>query len=573
MKPLRRFALLTAVAVCFLLALPGTASAHPMGNFSINRFAAIQIASGPVRVLYIVDMAEIPTFQELSNLGADPSGQLTAAQRSSYLPRQARSLAAGLNIHFAGRAVALRLRADDLIFPPGAGGLPTERLYFVFESRLSRVPGTLSYQDNNFAGRAGWKEIITPGGGSRTLSSTPSISRSRDLTEYPTSTSNSPPQDLNATVQILRGDRSTLVFSPANATIREAEAPLFGPDGRWSALAKGLTLKGTYASLSPGRTDALTTLIKNGDFSVGVLLLSLVVAFWFGAGHALSPGHGKTVVAAYLVGSRGTSAHAVLLGLTVTLTHTAGVFALGLVTIYLSRYILPDQLYPWLGFTSGMMVALMGLYLFARRLRAMRASHASTPFGTASPGHDQQDHHHTHAIDHHSHDHSHHHESVHGTEQHSDHEHIQTLGAGRVHRHGLFGRAHSHGPVPGQDGGKVSLKSLIALGVSGGILPCPSALIVLLSAIAFHRVAFGMLLIVAFSCGLATVLTAIGLLMVHSRRLIDRLQSRRTASLTTFLRVMPVLPVLSAASVAGIGAVLAIGALGPGMVPLLLTQL
>src|SRR5450759_3240354 len=145
MKPLRRFALLTAVAVCFLLALPGTASAHPMGNFSINRFAAIQIASGAVRVLYIVDMAEIPTFQELSNLGADPSGQLTAAQRSSYLPRQARSLAAGLNIHFAGRAVALRLRADDLIFPPGAGGLPTERLYFVFESRLSRVPGTLSY--------------------------------------------------------------------------------------------------------------------------------------------------------------------------------------------------------------------------------------------------------------------------------------------------------------------------------------------------------------------------------------------------------------------------------------------
>jgi nickel/cobalt transporter (NicO) family protein len=219
-----------------------------------------------------------------------------------------------------------------------------------------------------------------------------------------------------------------------------------------------------------------------------------LLAAALGAFHALEPGHGKTVVAAYLVGSRGTARHALILGLIVTASHTAGVYVLGGVTLYASRYIVPERLYPWLGAVSGLIIAALGFSLFLKRYAGRDEDH----------GHE-----------HHGHGHAHNH--AHGR-QHHGHRH------GDGHEHG-----HDHGHVHGHDhhlpaGQLVSLRELFALGITGGIVPCPAALVVLLSAVALRRVGFGLFLIAAFSVGLAAVLIAIGLLMVYARRLMARFQ-------------------------------------------------
>jgi ABC-type nickel/cobalt efflux system permease component RcnA len=236
--------------------------------------------------------------------------------------------------------------------------------------------------------------------------------------------------------------------------------------------------------------DRFAALIAAPISGPGGLLVALLVAFGLGAAHALAPGHGKTIVAAYLVGSRGTARHALFLGLTTTITHTAGVFALGLITLWVSRYILPEQLYPWLGVLSGALVVVIGVALFNGRLRLLGGGHE------------------------HDHDHEHDHNNLYGD---------PSVGASvSAHTHGPFGVAHTHAP-PGSNGAPVTWHGLLALGISGGLLPCPSALVVLLSAIALGRVGLGLALIVAFSLGLAGVLTAIGLLLVYAGRLFARL--------------------------------------------------
>jgi ABC-type nickel/cobalt efflux system permease component RcnA len=225
--------------------------------------------------------------------------------------------------------------------------------------------------------------------------------------------------------------------------------------------------------------NAFTALLTEPLRGPGMILFALAVAASLGAFHALEPGHGKTVVAAYLVGARGTVWHAVLLGLVVTASHTAGVYLLGGVTLYASRYVVPERLYPWLGAASGLLIVALGANLLYRRLTGGRRS---------AHGHTHADHpgHHSHDGHHHGHD---------------------------------PGHGHHH-PSPE---GPVSLRALVALGVSGGIVPCPAALVVLLGAVASRQIGLGLLLIVAFSVGLAAVLIAIGLLVVCARWLVTRL--------------------------------------------------
>jgi ABC-type nickel/cobalt efflux system permease component RcnA len=206
--------------------------------------------------------------------------------------------------------------------------------------------------------------------------------------------------------------------------------------------------------------SGFAALVNREELGFWVILASLGAALFWGMAHALSPGHGKSIVTAYLIGQRGTPRHAALLGLIVTATHTVGVFALGLVTLLLSRFIVPDQLYPWLNLVAGVLVVGIGISVLRARWRKRH---------------------------HHHHDHHHHHHD------HHDHHH------------------------------DLSRRSLIAVGISGGLLPCPSALVVLLGAISLHRVTFGMLLIVAFSLGLALTITGIGLVAVLGRRLFRRL--------------------------------------------------
>jgi ABC-type nickel/cobalt efflux system permease component RcnA len=283
--------------------------------------------------------------------------------------------------------------------------------------------------------------------------------------------------------------------------------------------------------LHPGQAQNFIFSPENREFSLmqgsgwqpaGSFLVAIAGAFLWGAMHSMSPGHGKTIVGAYLAGSRATAQHALFLGLTTTITHTAGVFALGLITLFASEYILPEQLYPWLSFLSGLMVVAIGLNLFISRLRSTQLLKKSS-FGHSHTG----DHHHHH----HSHDHHHHHDHDHSHEHHH-------------HDHGHSHSDHSHLP-PGADGTPVSWRSLLALGISGGLLPCPSALVVLLSAIALGRTGFGLLLVLAFSLGLAGVLTGLGLLLVYAKRLFE--------GLPTQVRWVRALPAISALCVALIG--------------------
>src|SRR2546426_1049527 len=422
---------------------PAGAAAHPLGNFSINHYAALEIAPPVVSVRYIIDLAEIPTFQEIQETGVVADVGHPSAAR--YATDKAEALGRGLTLEVDGRRLALEQRAQEIVFPPGVGDPPTLKLGVLFRAQLPADAAgrelTLRYRDENFPGRAGWKEIIAVVRPGVTLvrSTVPSRDRSGGLASYPTDLLGSPPQDLEAQVVVLPAASAVAGFPSS-----EREPPIFG---------------GGAGARRPTR-DRFTELVGTPDAGLGVVAIALLVASALGAFHALEPGHGKTVVAAYLVGSRGTARHALILGLIVTASHTAGVYLLGGITFYASRHVVPERLYPWLGLASGLTIAVLGFVLFVRRYSGGVEGHA-----------------------HHHHDGTHH---------------------------------HHH------EGEPVSLRSLFALGISGGIFPCPAALVVLLSAVSLRRVGFGLLLIVAFSVGLAAVLVTIGILMVYARRLMSR---------------------------------------------------
>jgi ABC-type nickel/cobalt efflux system permease component RcnA len=503
-----------------MVLLPAVAAAHPMGNFSISHYAAISVARDGVEIRYLIDMAEIPTFQEIQDSGIVPEPDHPSL--APYLRGRAETLKAGLHVELNGRRLTLRNRSREVLFTPGAGDLPTMKLALVYRAGLEgAIPGGLNrlrYRDDNFRDRAGWKEVVAVVGPEVVLASStvPATDRSRQLSDYPTDLLNSPPQQLEAqlTVALPGAPGASAALGPSGRP-STGGPPSAGPDpSRSSALPDRDRPAGTTAGAGPSATvpapvqsavtpapavtgavtvqpnrqstprDAFTDLVSTTHMGPGMILFAAAVAATLGAFHALEPGHGKTVVAAYLVGSRGTAAHAVLLGLIVTASHTAGVYLLGGVTLYASRYIVPERLYPWLGVTSGLIIAGLGLYLFLRRYA-----------GETHP---------------HGHGHSHHpgHSHDHGLPHTHEHAHDQ-------HHH------HGHHHVPA---GTVSIRQLLALGITGGIVPCPAALVVLLSAVALRRIGFGLFLIVAFSVGLAAVLVAIGLLMVYARRFMTHFQ-------------------------------------------------
>jgi nickel/cobalt transporter (NicO) family protein len=419
--------LLIALSLFFVLAPP--ASAHPLGNFTVNRFARVEAAGDRVYVRYVLDLAEIPTFQDRGT----PAG--AHVQRIRH----------GLRLSVEGRPAPLTPVARALAHPRGAGGLRTTRLEVIFRGPRIEADASVDLRDTTYADRIGWKEIV--------VGDAPS--RSHELRAYPKDLLSSP----------LDVARVTATLSPDRS--------------RPPALSSGPLLR------APDRVaDSGFAALVDDRLSPGVVALALLLALFWGAAHALSPGHGKAIVAGYLVGTRGTARHAALLGLTVTVTHTIGVFALGFVTLALSQFVVPEQLYPWLNLVSALLVVSVGLAVLRARFAHARAHR-------------------------HGHDHHHHHE------HHHDH---------------------------GYGGG---LRGLLATGISGGILPCPTALVVLLAAISLHRVGYGLLLIVAFSLGLAAAITGIGLVAVGARSFFSRRSFEG--------RLVRVLPTISALVVLGLG--------------------
>jgi nickel/cobalt exporter len=518
--------LTAAVTLCAAVATPRIALAHPMGNFSINHYTKIVAGARYVELDYIIDMAEIPTFQETRE-----GGLITKAGDpglAPYLARQADSLKNGLALDLDGQRLGLECVQRQAIFPPGAGGLPTMKMGFIYRAGLPHAIGaaplSLHYQDNNFAGRAGWKEIIAiPNqGAALTGSSVPTRDRSLELTNYPTDMLHSPPQALEATVTF----KSAPLGNLAGAGSVPGTAGAGWLAARSASSASGVRLE---ANRQGTPRNAFTDLIESNRVDLAFLFMAALIAAVLGGFHALEPGHGKTLVAAYLVGSRGTAGHAVLLGAIVTASHTISVYALGIITLYASRWIVPEQLYPWLGVGSGLLVAGLGFALFLRRCRADSPEHGAEEHGDDSHHPHQGRNAHDHQYDHqhpqaenHQHVHDHHHRRDHDHEHGHDYQAVH--GAGPIHRHTWWG-GHVREPSRGEPVA-ISLKSLCALGITGGIVPCPAALVVLLGALAIHRVAFGLFLIVAFSAGLATVLIGFGLAMVYAGRFMSRFAAR-----------------------------------------------
>ena len=508
-------------AAAFLLAIVGIISAHPLGNFTINHYARIEIASGRINVRCVIDMAEIPAFQELQRLG---DGSPSEAQLKTYAEQSAGRYAESIELILDGVRLPLQVVAANASTPSGAGGLPTLRiecdLTAAHESNTGDVH-RIQFEDTNYRDRLGWREVaVVPASGYEVFNSSAYANNVTDeLKAYPEDSLSAPLNERAVEASFVIG------AMPSGARVL-------------------MTREGRPATQS---RDRLAELISVPEITPIIALLGLLISAGFGALHALSPGHGKTVVGAYLVGSRGTAQHAVFLGLTVTITHTFGVIALGLVTLFASQYVVPEKLFPVLSLISGAIVLSIGVSLFVRRLRAaMLVSEQGKPLNLEEHSHDHGDHAHAHGDVTHTHD---------DADNKHTHEHFGSSG---VHSHG--GRPHSHLP-PGGDGSRVTWRSLLALGISGGLLPCPSALVVLLSAISLHRVGYGLVLVIAFSVGLAVTLTAIGLAFVYAGRLMKRpLQTSR---------LVRILPVVSAFVIACAGAAICFEALASAGISLM----
>ncbi len=481
--------------VFLLLGMANILSAHPLGNFSVNQFSRIEVSQSEIKIHQILDFAEIPTFQVFGVIDIDKDGNLSESELEKYQSDLSGGYLSKLSLKIDDDALRLEILDKKITSVAGEGNLPTLRLEWNLVSKFSEPhsSGKILFQNNAYPERIGWREIVaaTSAGVNAYDSSVYVSSLSDELRAYPKDLLSSPLSERSAEFSFTTG------AIPANAKL------LTGRDGN---------------PVKTAQTDRLAALISVPEITPAIALFGLLLAFGLGAIHAMSPGHGKTVVGAYLVGSKGTVKHAVFLGLTVTVTHTLGVFALGLITLFASNYILPERLMPFLGFVSGLLVFFIGISLFKDRL--------FTLFGWNKAVITQHEHHH-----------------------HDDHDgEIEHSHDGLTHTHG--GVEHSHAPPE-----KLSWSSLLALGISGGLLPCPSALVLMLSAISLGRIGYGLVLTIAFSFGLAATLTAIGLAFLYIGKAFG-------GTALSNSKLVKALPVFSAFVVASVGAVICYNALG-----------
>lgn len=526
MKKIRRITVVIfTLLICF--GFVPVAFAHPLGNFTINHYAGLNVSRDAIAIDFALDMAEIPAFQEIATFDTNGNGLADSSEAEAYHAEKCKSLQPYLSLLLNDRPLGLTLESSFVEFPAGAGGLSTLRLTCKFNAPIAKAGQmtSLSFADKSYSERIGWREIVVTAEGVTLNGDFSSTSISNRLTSYP--------QDLLSNPL----DQQQITLGVDLQSAPNQDLPMDSTQ--------------SISSVSGNRSDAFTQLITLQNLTLPTILFALLVSFLWGAMHALTPGHGKTIVGAYLVGSRGTMKHAVYLGLTTTITHTLGVFALGLVTLFAAKYIVPEKLYPWMNLLSGLFVVGIGINILIERFKSSGlkeffnkfnskisgATLALTPIQSLSQNARIRQISHSHRFSlHNSLENSHTHNHVHA----------------HPHSHGHDHAVHSHLP-PGTDGSPVTWRNLLALGVSGGIIPCPSALVVLLGAVALNRISFGLVLVLAFSLGLAGALTAIGMMFIYAGRLFDRFPSQG--------KVIRILPVLSALFVSVIGVGITIKAL------------
>ncbi|GHE01892.1 HoxN/HupN/NixA family nickel/cobalt transporter [Streptomyces alanosinicus] len=494
-------------ALCALVLLPATgASAHPLGNFTVNRYDGLVAAPGRLRVDHVEDLAEIPATQarpDMARLG-------TAQWARQRCAQAARGSEATVN----GRRVPLTVRDGRAALRPGQAGLNTLRVECRWTAPLPRAGSVaLGFRGaTNWSG-PGWREI-TARGDRMTLTATdvPKASVTHELTMYPKDLLSSPADTTTASVR-LRPGGPALVEEP-----RAAPGAGVLPRGadRW--------------------TRALEGLVARQDLTVGFAALALLIALVLGALHALAPGHGKTLMAAAAAarGGRARPRDVLPLAAAVTVTHTLGVVALGLLVTAGSAA--TPSVIAWLGIAGGALVLATGAGLVRKVWSAHRhqpAHHGEHAHGELAHG-----------------------ELAHGEDAHVEHAHGEHAHSHDGHTHTHSGHTHTHGGRPHTHPVAPTLRGTLLLGFAGGLVPSPSAVVVLVGAAALGKAWFGLLLVVAYGAGLALTLTAAGFAVVRLGSGMTRVLQRRprwTAHPVTAL-VRRSVPLASALVVMALGA-------------------
>ncbi|MCU1345768.1 MAG: hypothetical protein JWL70_2034 [Acidimicrobiia bacterium] len=481
----QRQALVGLMAAAIVTLAPwATAAAHPLGNLTVNTSVELRLSPEAINADVVLDLAELPTVQARQAMDTNNDNAVSDSEAAQYRTQECRSLADGLHTTVDQQAVKWAVGDSALAFPVGQGGLVTLRLTCSLGG--PQPSGTTTHvvlNDSNLNDRIGWREIVAVGDGMTLSSSTvPTTSSSMRLTQYP-KLSSSPPRQLQATVV----------------------ATIGGP--RLAAGAGAVPSAGTHpqARGADGLTQRFNSIIGKRHLSLPLGLLALAVAMLLGAIHSLAPGHGKTLMAATVVSRSGTNAQILGIGGTVAVTHTAGVLALGTM-IWTSQSIAPDRLLPWLTVASGALLLAAGLGLLIRRLVTGQPLHHHHfgPVGTHDHPHP---HSHEAAHDHASHDHASHDHPPHA---HAPHDHAP-------HDHGHHDHDHDHGDpkLEGTGPASPSNRWVVLMGIAGGLVPTPSALLVLLGAAALGRTWFGVVLVGAYGVGMAATLVAAGVILVR----------------------------------------------------------
>ncbi|MEO7201645.1 MAG: hypothetical protein ABI431_03040 [Candidatus Tumulicola sp.] len=465
-----RAARMTALAVVWWMACAGGAFAHPLGNFTINHLAIVRVDGTQLHVHYVLDIAEIPSFQIMHG-----AGDWSRSTRATWSASEAQRVATSLAVSDGASPVVLRLERSQDSTRPGAGGLPTLYWSGDYIATLAQLPAHITIADSVYGDRRiGWKDIVLAGGSEPT----------DGLRHYP----------------------SALIGSPRHNDRASFDLTALGAIAHLSVQGDAQQTWSVASFVAP---TALSDLFARDRQTPLLVLITILAAFGLGALHALEPGHGKALLAFTLVGARATFKQAAILAAALTFAHTVAVLLLGFVLFFAAGFA-SESLFTWITLISGLAVALIGARALGNALKRVQ---------------DQSQHdraHHSHA----HHDHEHGHEHPHDHEHSHDHEH--------GHSHAIPGKAPLHFP------------SAVVAAMSGGIAPCPAAIVVLLTALHLHRVGYGLLLIVIFSLGLAAVLTGLGIAVVNGAAWLQRRSG--------FATVARFAPLLTATVISVIGA-------------------
>jgi len=464
-----------SVLALMCVSAAASAQAHPLGNFTINHLGEFSVALDRLNVRYVLDIAEIPTFQIMQSR----PGKWNAETLQQWANDEVALVRSGLDVRIDGTPAQLQSAGARADARPGAGGLPILRWVGEFHVALRPGAHAVAVADGVYADRRiGWKDLIA------------------GKQSEPTNELRSYPSALIGTPRRVAAIRFSTTGTAISGIVRSTDPqPIIASAGGWL------------------RPTMLSDMFARPSQTPLFVLLTILAAFGLGALHAVEPGHGKALLAFTLVGARATSKQALTLATSLTLAHTIGVFLLGAALFFAGGFV-SESVYPWITLVSGVAIAVIGARALARFVHERRG-HA------------------------HSHEHAHD-----GARPHAHgHDHV------RAHDRS-DGHGHTH-VIPGSQ--RLNFGSAVWAAMSGGIAPCPAAIVVLLAALRLHHLPYGMLLIVIFSMGLASVLSAIGLGVVRGASWL----SQRSF----YARFAAIGPVLTGSAISIIGSIM----LGQGL--------